>query len=265
MARIHKTAIVSEKAVLASDVEIGPYCIVEDNVEIGAGTKLLKHCCVSGNTIIGENNIIYPFVSLGTEPQDYSFTNQKAYLKIGNGNKFREGFTANIGSSDGAATTIGNDGFFMANSHVAHDCVVGNNIVLGNCSGFAGHSHIGNNVIIAPLAGIHQFVKVGRFVIMSGGSVTSLDVPPFMIADGRNGAIKSINLIGLKRNGFSKEAIKAIRDVYKIFYRGGLNATNGLNKIKEEIEPLPEVLEFIEFVESSKRGVGCGRQTGRRA
>ncbi|MCP4177891.1 MAG: acyl-ACP--UDP-N-acetylglucosamine O-acyltransferase [bacterium] len=265
MAIIHKTAMVSEKAVLASDVEVGPYCIIEENVKIGGGTKLLKHCCISGHTTIGKDNTIYPFVSLGTDPQDYSFSGNISYLKIGNRNKFREGFTANIGTQDGAETIIGDGGFFMANTHVAHDCIVGNNVIMGNCAGLSGHTILGDNAIIAPLAGTHQFVRVGRFVIMSGGSVTSLDIPPFMIADGRNGAIKSINIIGLKRNGFSKETIKAIRNAFKIFYKSGLNATNALNRIKKELEPLPEIKEFIDFVESSKRGVGCGRQTGRRA
>lgn len=265
MAKIHGTALVDPKAKIEENVEIGPFCIVGANVKIGTGTRLISHCNVSGYTILGKDNIIFPFVSLGTAPQDYGYKGRVSYLKIGDGNTFREGFTANVGTKEDSETIIGNKCYFMAYSHVAHNCKIGNEVIVANASGFSGYTEVGNNCVISGLCGTHQFVRLGRFVMMSGGSVTSLDIPPFMIADGRNGAIKAINLVGLKRNGFSENTIKAIKNLYKIFFRSGLNASNALARIKTDIEPLPEIVEFINFVETSKRGVGHCRTAGRRS
>ena len=265
MAKIHNTALVNPKAQIGENVEIGPFCIVGPNVKIGAGTRLISHCNLSGHTTLGKDNVIFPFASIGTEPQDHDYKGAISYLKIGDGNTFREGFTANVGTKEGTETIIGNKCYFMINSHVAHNCKIGNSVIVANSSGFSGYSEIGNNCVISGLCGTHQFVRLGRFVMMSGGSVTSLDIPPFMIADGRNGAIKAINLVGLKRNGFSENTIKSIKNMFKIFFRSGLNVTNALAKIKSDIEPIPEIIEFINFVESSKRGVGHCRTSGRRS
>ena len=265
MAKIHNTALVDAKAQIGENVEIGPFCTIGPNVKIGSGTKLVGHCNISGYTTLGKNNTVYNFVSLGTEPQDYGFKGLVSYLQIGDNNVFREGFTANVGTKEGTETVICNNCYFMVNSHVAHNCKIGNSVIVAHASGFSGYTEVGNNCVISGLCGTHQFVRLGRFVMMSGGSVTSLDIPPFMIADGRNGAIKAINLVGLKRNGFSESTIRAIKNAYKIFFRSGLNVPNALAKIKTDIEPLPEIVEFINFVETSKRGVGNCRTSGRRS
>lgn len=264
--KIHEMSIVDKNAQIADDVEIGPFCTIGPNVKIGSETKLLGHCNVSGYTTIGKNNTIYNFVSLGTEPQDYGFKGMVSYLKIGNNNVFREGFTANVGTKEGTETVIGNNCYFMTNSHVAHNCKVGNNVIMVTCAGLAGYTEVGNSCLLSGLSGTHQFVRIGRLAMMSGGSVTSVDIPPFVIADGRNGAIKTLNLIGLKRAGFSNATLKALKELFRIFFRSGLNVPNAIAKIKEEVEMLPEVKEFIDFVDArGKRGLAHGRDLSRRA
>ena len=248
-------AIVSPEAQIAENVEIGPFCTVGPNVKIGAGTKLISNCNIDGHTEIGENNTIYPFVSIGTPPQDYAYKGHVSYLRIGNGNTFREGFTANPGSLEGDETVIGDNCYFMANTHVAHNCNVGNRVIVANGTGFSGYSEIGDNCVFSGLCGTHQFGRVGRFVMMSGSSVYSKDIPPFAIADGRNGPIRTFNKIGLKRNGFSDEAIRNVKNMYRIFFKSGLSVSNAITTIKEELEMTPEVKEFVDFVEASKRGV----------
>lgn len=266
MAKIHSTAIVDANAKLADDVEIGPYCIVGPNVELGSGCKLISQCNVVGYTIMGKNNVVHPFANIGGPPQDYSFDPKMvSYLKIGDNNIFREYFTANPATHEGEATTIGNNCFFLAYTHVAHDCHVGNGVVMVNFSGLTGHVQVGDNCLISGLSGIHQFCRIGRLAVLSGGSQSSMDIPPFMIADGRNGGIRGVNLVGMKRRGFSLETVKAIRKVYDIMFRSGLNTSNGIKQVEEEVPLIPEVMEFIEFVKTTKRGILQGRGTGRRS
>ena len=260
MAKIHSMAVVDPKAVIADNVEIGPHCIVGPNVKIGAGCKLIGQCNVVGYTEIGENNTIYPFASLGTEPHDLSFQNWVSYLKVGNGNVFREGFTANRGAAEGTTTLVGDNCYFMANSHIGHNAQVGNRVVLANGALLAGHTVLEDGCFIGGGSALHQFVRVGRFVIMGGVSASSVDIPPFVVADGRNKPIRNINLIGLRRNGFSREAISAIKQLFKIFFKSELSVPSAIQKIKEEVPMLPEVEEFIDFVEKrGKRGIATGK------
>jgi UDP-N-acetylglucosamine acyltransferase len=264
VAKIHNLSEVDSRAVVAENVEIGAFCKVGPNVKIGAGCKLIGQCNVVGHTEIGENNIIFPFVSLGTEPHDISFKGWVSYLKIGNGNTFREGFTANVGADEGSTTVIENDCFFMANTHVGHNCHVGSRVILANGALMAGHSSLGDGCFIGGNSAVHQFVRIGRLVIMGGVSATSVDIPPFMIADGRNGPIRHINLIGLKRSGFSKEVMLALKHVHKIFFKSDLSVPQAIERIKEEVDMLPEVEEFIQFVENrGHRGIATGK-TGNR-
>ena len=262
--KIHNTSMVDASAEIADGVEIGPFCSIGPNVKIGKGTMLLKYCNIDGYTEVGENNTLYPFVSLGTVPQDFNYDGGESYLRIGDNNIFKEGFTANPGTGEKAETVIGNSCLFMANSHVGHNCKVGDNIILANCSALSGFTEVGDFTIISGLVGTHQFIRIGRYVMISGGSVFSMDIPPYAIAEGRNGAIKMANIIGLKRSGFSKETINAIRAMYKIFFKSGLNVSNALAKIEDELEMIPEVREFVDFVRSSKRGVLHGRSVNRR-
>jgi UDP-N-acetylglucosamine acyltransferase len=265
MPRIHPTAIVESGAKIADDVEIGPMCYVGPHVTIGAGSKLLPQCHISGHTTLGEKNTVYPFASLGTQAEDFGVEGGCTYLRIGNGNIFREGVTVNTGTKPESATVIGNNCFLMANVHVAHNCILGNNVILVVGAGLSGYVTIFDRAFVSGLTGIHQFCRVGRLAMLSGGSVFSKDIPPFMTAEGRNGGVKMVNLVGLKRAGFSDETIRALRDVHRIFFRSDLNTTNSLVKIRAEVPLLPEVMEFIEFCETSERGVLQNRIAGKRA
>ncbi len=265
MPKIHPTAVVDSNAEIADTVEIGPLCVVGPNVKMGAGTKLIGQCHIGGYTTIGEDNKIFPFASIGMDAQDYDFKGGKCYVKIGNGNVIRENCTIHCGTKDGTATVIGDGCMLMTNSHVAHNCELGNKVIIVSFGGVSGYVTVGDGAIISGLSGVHQFCRIGRLAMLSGGTMISQDLPPFMIADGRNGTVRSFNKIGLRRSGASRENISAVGDVYKIFYRGGLNAKNALIKIREEVPQVAEVVEFIEFVETSKRGVLQGRNSESRA
>ena len=258
MAEIHPTSVVDPKAELAEGVVIGPFCVVGPDVKIGKGTKLMSQCSVTGHTTLGEENTVYPFVALGGPAQDYEYQGHRSYLKIGDRNVFREGFTANCGTKPETETIIGNECFFMANSHVAHNVEIGDRVIMANDAMVAGYSKIDEHAILSGLTAVHQFCHMGRYSMMGGCCAVSRDIPPFMIVYSKSNSVGGINLIGLKRAGFSSEAITALKKVYRVFYRSGLNITNGLKRIEAEVEPLPEVLEFIDFVKSSKRGVITG-------
>ena len=266
MAKIHPTAIIDPTAVIADDVEIGPYAVIENDVKIGAGCKLHGQCRIGAHTTLGSGNEIYAFASIGTDPEDYSYDNtQVSYTVIGDNNRFREGCTVNRGTMPGSITKIGSGGFFMASTHVSHNCQVGNKVIMVPFSGIAGHCHIGDNCLISGLSGMHQFCRMGRMAVLSGGSQISVDLPPFMIGDGRNGGVRGFNIVGMRRNGFAPETIRAIKDVYNIFFRSGLNVPNAIAKVEAEVPQLPEVIEFLEFVKSTKRGILTGDHGGRRA
>jgi UDP-N-acetylglucosamine acyltransferase len=265
MPKIHPTAVVDPKAIIAENVEIGPLCYVGPNVQIGDGTKLIAQCNVDGHTTMGENNTVHPFAALGQNAQDLGFEGGETYLDIGNGNTFREGFTVHCGTKPGTHTVIGNDCYFMNNSHVAHNCIIGNNVIMVNSSQLAGYVEVKDRAILSAYSAIHQFSRIGRLAMLSACSVFSQDIVPFVIAEGRNGIIRGINIIGCKRAGMSAETIKVLREVFKIYFRSGLNASNAVAKIKEELPQLPEVKEFLEFLATSKRGVHQARTPDKRA
>lgn len=265
MPKIHPTAVVDPKAVIADCVEIGPLCYVGPNVKIGEGTKLLSQCNVDGRTTIGKNNTIHPFAALGQNAQDISFSGGKTFLDIGDGNTFREGATVHCGTKDNTRTVVGNNCYFMNNCHVAHNCIIGNGVIMVNCSSVAGYAQVGDRAILSAYSGIHQFSRIGRLVMISACSVFSQDIVPFVMAEGRNGNIMGINIIGCRRAGISNKNIKVLRELFKIFFRSGLNASNAMAKIEEDLEQTPEVIEFLEFVKSSERGVHQARTPGKRA
>ena len=265
MPKIHPSSVIADGAILDDGVEVGPFCYVGPNVRIGAGTRLIGHCNIDGHTTLGTGNVIHPFSALGQPAQDHAVEPGAAtYLEIGNDNVFREGTTAHTGTKPGTTTVIGNHNMFMNSSHVAHNCRVGNNVIYVGCACTAGYCEIMDNALISGLVGLHQFCRVGRFAIISGGSVFSKDIPPFMMAEGRNGGVKMINKIGLQRAGFSAEAIMVIKHIFRIYYRSGLAPSNALAKIKEELPQTPEVLEFVNFCETSKRGVISAHVEGHR-
>lgn len=265
MPQIHPTAIIDPSVKLADDVIVGPYSVIEHDVEIGAGTHLIGQCRIGAYTTMGKNNVVHPFASIGTEPEDYAFKDLVSYTHIGDNNRFREGVTVNRGTHENTITKIGNGCFLMANAHVAHNCQVGNHVIMVVGCAIAGYCEIGDNCLLSGLTAIHQFCRMGRMAVLSGGSQISMDLPPFMIGDGRNGGVRGFNIVGMRRNGFSPETIRAIKSVYNIFFRSGLNITNAIAKVEDEVKMLPEVVEFLDFVKKSERGILPGDHHGRRA
>jgi UDP-N-acetylglucosamine acyltransferase len=265
MPTIHPTSVVENSAIIADDVSIGPQCYVGAHVTLGAGCRLIGHCYIDGHTTMGKNNVVYPSAVLGMEPQDYEFDPKTlSYLTIGDNNIFREGVTVHRGTKPESTTIIGNGCFLMGNTHVAHNCVLGDKVVLVQSTGISGYVTLDDSCFISGICGIHQFCHVGRLALMSGGSFISKDLPPFMIADGRNGAVRGANVIGMRRHNFSREAITAIRKVYSIVYRSGLPTVDALEKIATDVPVLPEVNEFVDFVNSSTRGILKSDTGGRR-
>lgn len=256
MAKIHPTSVVMDGAVLDDSVEVGPLCYVGPHVKIGAGTKLIAQCNVNGHTTIGKNNTIYPFASVGQLAQDLSADpDAVSYLKVGDGNIFRECCTIHLGTEEGSETVIGSNNLFMACSHVAHNCTIGNHVIMVNASCIAGHGTIFDHAILSGGVMVHQFCRIGRYAIISGVSAFSKDVPPFMMAEGRNGGVKMINKVGLQRAGFDAETITVIKHIFRIYYREGLIPARAIEKIKSELPDVPVVREFLDFCATSQRGV----------
>ncbi len=253
---IHPTAIVHEGARIADGVEIGPYAIIGEHVSIGAGTTVGPHTVIEGWTEIGENNRIFQFASIGAAPQDLKYRGEKALLKIGDRNTVREFATLHRGTADGGGeTVVGSDNLFMAYSHVAHDCRIGNQVILANGATLAGHVEVDDFAILGGLCAVHQFTRIGAHVMISGGSMVTQDVPPFSIAQGDRAKTVGINQIGLKRRGFSEEAIRGIKQAYKLIFRSGLRVEEALEQIDAELKGCPEVAEFAAFIRNSARGV----------
>ncbi|MCI0468589.1 MAG: acyl-ACP--UDP-N-acetylglucosamine O-acyltransferase [Nitrospirae bacterium] len=255
-AEIHKTAIISPNARIESDVFIGPFCIVGDDVTIKRGTKLISNVIVEGITEIGEDCSIYPFSSIGLPPQDLKYKGEKTGLKIGNKNVIREYITIHRGSVSGdGLTEIGDSNFLMAYVHIAHDCKVGNNTVMANVATLAGHVVVEDCVVIGGLAAVHQYNRIGAYAMIGGLSGVSQDVPPYTIASGERVKLYGLNALGLKRHGFSDESIKILKKAYKILFREKKTMREALKKIKTDLPQTEEIKRLIEFVEKNKRGV----------
>jgi UDP-N-acetylglucosamine acyltransferase len=254
---IHSTAIVDPKADIAADVEIGPYVVIEGPVTISSGTRIMTHAYLTGWTEIGENNEIHPGVILGDTPQDKAYRGEETYLKIGDGNIFREHVQVHRGTGAGSSTIVGNDNFLMANSHVGHNCVLGNQIVLANGALLGGHVHVGNNVFISGNCVVHQFVRIGDYALMRGLSGTSRDVPPFSIIDWQH-TVRGVNVVGLKRAGFEEKRIRDIRDAFRVLFRKGNNMALAVKEIEECARANQDLSALLEFIKTSKRGVCFG-------
>lgn len=252
---IHSTAIVSKKAQIEEDVFIGPYCIIGDKVKIKSGTKLISHIVVDGDTSIGENNTIYPFVTLGMEPQDLKYKDEDTKLVIGDNNIIREGVTIHRGTIASGITKVGNNNIFMANSHVAHDCVVGNYCRFANVASIGGHVIVDDYAILGGLAVVHQFCKIGKHVMVAGASRIGQDVIPFITVDGPEAKVRGLNLIGLKRNYFNNGQIENIKDAYRTIFRKGLRLNEALEILYEKYHNDSNILYMIDFAKSSERGI----------
>lgn len=256
---IHPTAIVSPRADLDPTVEVGPYAIIEDNVCIDAGTRVMAHAFLTGHTEIGRDNQIHMGVVLGHEPQDLKFDRStRSYLRIGDRNVFREYTTVHRGTDSESATVIGRDCFLMANSHVGHNSILGNGVILANAALLGGHVHVGDRAFISGGVVIHQFVHIGRLAMLSGNGRFSMDIPSFTIATERN-EVHAVNMVGLKRAGIGPAAIAEIKKLFKLFYHSGLNGTQALAEASlEGAFVTAEAREFIEFVRRSPNGVCPG-------
>jgi UDP-N-acetylglucosamine acyltransferase len=253
---IHSTAIVHPGAKIAEGVSIGPYAVIGEHVTIGAGTSVGPHAVIEGWTEIGRDNRIFQFASVGADPQDLKFHGEKSWLRIGDGNIVREFVTLHRGTEGGGGETrIGNESLFMAYSHVAHDSIVGNRVILANGATLAGHVQVDDFAILGGLCAVHQFTRVGAHAMISGGAMVAQDIPPYSIAQGDRAKTVGINLVGLKRRGFSPEVIGAIKQAYKLVFRSGLRLEEALTRIDEDLEKSPELEQFVQFIRGSQRGV----------
>ncbi|HEY8391623.1 MAG TPA: acyl-ACP--UDP-N-acetylglucosamine O-acyltransferase [Capillibacterium sp.] len=253
---IHETALVHPGAKLGKNVVIGPYAVIGEHVELGDGCVVGPHVLIDGWTKIGNNNKFYHGASIGVEPQDLKFKGEKTYLIIGDGNIFRENVTISRGTAEGGGETrIGNDNLFMAYSHVAHDCKVGNHVVMANCSALAGHVTVEDRVTIGGLAGVHQFTKVGKLAMIGACTKIVKDVPPFIIADGNPARVAGINIVGLRRNDVPPEIRNEIKRAYRILYRSNLSVEQAIEKMEHELHGIAEIDHFIRFLRSAERGI----------
>ena len=253
---IHETAIVDARAELGEGVTIGPYTIIGPEVKIGADTSIDAHVIIKGPTEIGQRCTIFPFASIGDIPQDLKYEGGNTKLVIGNDNVFREYVTVNRGTEEGGGVTvIGNHNFFMAYSHIAHDCTINNHVIMANAATLAGHIEIEDHAILGGLVGIHQFAKVGRHAFVGACSAVSLDVPPYGLVVGNRARLFGLNLTGLKRQRFSAEAIKNIKEAYRIIFRSGLTLKEAFEQVPQKVTDSPEGTHLIEFTKSSKRGI----------
>ncbi len=256
---IHKTAVIEEGAVIGKDVEIGPFSVVNKDVTIGDGTVLSSNVRVEGWTKIGKNCRIEAGAAIGGPPQDFKYKGEKSYVSIGDNVSIREYVSIHRSSKEEGITTVGDGAMLMAYSHIAHDCKIGNGAIITNYAGLSGHVTVEDKAIISGFVGIHQFCRIGKLALVRGFSGISKDIAPFTIVWGITTVPYGLNLVGLRRSGISRSGIDALKKVYKIFFQSGLSNEEAIEKIYTDVEQTEEVLHFVEFVKSSKRGV-CKRE-----
>ena len=253
---IHPTAVISDNAVIGENVTIGPFCVVDDNVTIGDGCVLKSHVVIRGTTRIGKNNTFYQFSSIGEDCQDKKYAGETTELIIGDNNEFREGVTVHRGTvQDNGITSIGSRCLLMVNSHVAHDCILGNDIILANNVAVAGHVQIDDFAILGGAVGIHQFCKVGAHAFLGAGGIILRDTPPFVMVSGHKNIPQGINSEGLRRRGFSKEEIAAIKRAYKVIYREGNTVNEAIEQLAPQAATYQSVALMVDFLKASNRGI----------
>ena len=254
---IHQTAIIDKKAKLHGSVKVGPYSVVGPNVEIDENTEIQSHVSIVGNTKIGKNNKVYPFASIGNDPQDLKFKGEETKLEIGSDNKIREYVTINPGTNGGGGITkVGNNCLFMVSAHIAHDCTVGDNVILANSVPLGGHAHIEDNVIIGGNSAVQQFTRVGRSAMVGGMCGVVRDIIPYGIAHGNRSILQGLNLIGLRRKNIPNQDIKILSDAYKEIFKNE-KLTENLNSLSEEIKKHELVSEVVGFIEKDKKRPIC--------
>lgn len=252
---IHPTAIIHPGAQLGVDCEIGPYCVIGPHVVLGDRCRLHSHVVVDGHTRLGRGNELFPFASIGLRTQDLKWKGGVTRTEIGDFNTFREGVTVHSATNEGDVTRIGSNNNFLAYAHVAHDCQLGNHIIMSNCSGLAGHVVIEDHAVLGGYVAVHQFCRVGTLSMLGGCTKVRQDVAPYMLVDGDPGETRALNKIGLERKGVSPEAQAALKQAHRILFREQLSIPNALARIEQEVPALPEVRHLVHFVRASQRGI----------
>ncbi len=252
---IHPTAVIDPSAEIGSGTSVGPYAVIGADVIIGPDCVIHNHATVAGPTTLGSGNTIFPYSSIGQRSQDLKYAGEPTHLEIGDHNSFREFCTVNRGTAPGSKTVIGSHGNFLAYSHVAHDCIVGDHVIFSNNGTLAGHVIVEDHAVIGGLSGVHQFCRIGQHAITGGCTKIVQDVPPFMIADGNPAQVRGINQVGLERRGFDTEAVRSLREAFRLLYRANLNTKQALEAIRAELPPNPQLDVLVTFVEASKRGI----------
>ena len=252
---IADTACVDPRADIADDVEIGPYCVIGPDVQIGQGTRLISHVCITGNTTVGAHNLISPFVVIGGDPQDVSYQQTPTRVEIGDHNVIRESVTINRATEkEDGLTRVGSHCFLMAGSHVAHDCMLGDKITIANGSMLGGHVHVESHASVSGGVAVHHYVTLGAYSFVGGQSRIYHDVPPFMLVDGNPSKVRCINIVGLKRNGITAEGIDSLHEAHRLIYRAKMSARHASEIIESHGHLTPEVKNLLDFIEAQQEG-----------
>ena len=252
---IHSTAIIHRSAEIGADCDIGPYCVIGEHVSLGPRCRLHSHVVIDGYTSLGSDNEIFPFASIGLKTQDLKWKGGITRTEIGNHNTFREYVTVHSATGDGEVTKVGSCNHILAYCHLAHNVMLGDHIIMSNVASLAGHVTMEDHAVVGGLAAVHQFCRIGRMSIIGGCSKVVQDVPPFMLVDGNPAETKTINKVGMERNGISEQAQSALRQAYKIIFREGLTVPNALARIEKDLPALAEVQTLVQFIRGSARGI----------
>ncbi len=252
---IHPSAVVHPKAIIGDDCEIGPYCVIGERVVLGAGCRLHSHVVMEGHTTLGRGNEVFPFACLGLKTQDLKWKGGTTYTEIGDHNTFREHVTVHSATGEGEVTRVGSANHILAYAHIAHNVTLGDHVIMSNVATLAGHVVVEDYAVIGGLAAVHQFCRIGKMAIIGGCSKVVQDVPPFMLADGNPAETRTVNKVGLDRNGISEEVQGTLKQAYKILFREGLTIPNALARIEAELTPSPELRHLVKFVRQSERGI----------
>ena len=251
---VHPTAIIHPKARIGADCEIGPYCVIGEHVALGPGCRLLSHVVIDGHTRLGQGNEIFPFASIGLRTQDLKWKGGVTRTEIGDHNTIRECVTIHSATGEGEATVIGSHNNILASSHIGHNVVMGDRVIV-SMAALAGHVLVEDYALVGGLCAVHQFCRIGTMAMIAGCAKVVQDVPPYVIVDGNPAEARTINKVGMERNGVSEEAQAALRQAYKILFRDGLTTSNALTRIENELPPLPELKHLVQFVRGSERGI----------
>jgi UDP-N-acetylglucosamine acyltransferase len=255
MGFIHSSAVIHPKAQVPSDCHIGPYCVIGEHVVLGEGCSLHSHVVIDGHTTLGRGNEIFPFASIGLKTQDLKWKGGITRTQVGDSNTFREYVTIHSATSDGEVTLVGSHNHVLAYCHLAHNVIVGNHVIMSNVATLAGHVTVEDYAVIGGLGAVHQFCRVGTMSIIGGCSKVVQDVPPYMLADGNPAETRTVNKVGLERNGVSEPAQAALKLAYKFLFREGLTISKALERIEADLPQLPEIQHLVRFTRASARGI----------